>query len=152
MADLCGRLKCDGAPAGLQPGEAGVAIALAHGATANQSVDAWLGPVALAAENRPLISGASPAGEALTAVVAEAWAVDDERQAWLISDQNGECIAPWTGGMRRCVSVRAFRRSSRRCCGIRRSHSATLVRRAPSPASAWRSVLGGGTMRPCAPR
>ena len=86
---LRGRLKCDGAPAGVQPGEAGVAIALSRTAATGSST-ARLRAVSLAEERRTLLDGKSAAGEALATVIAAVW---DERQpasAWIISDQNGE--------------------------------------------------------------
>jgi hypothetical protein len=87
---LCARLKCDGLPTGLQPGEAGVAIALTAVAdTRVAAPPAVLLRAAGAREGRTLISGASPVGEALAAVIARSWTATDA-DPWIISDQNGE--------------------------------------------------------------
>jgi 3-oxoacyl-[acyl-carrier-protein] synthase-1 len=87
---LCARLKCDGVPTGLQPGEAGVAIALTAAADpAAAAPQAVLLQTAADRESRTLISGASPVGEALAAVVTRSWTVTDA-DPWIISDQNGE--------------------------------------------------------------
>jgi hypothetical protein len=89
---LCGRLKCDGMPAGLQPGEAGVAIALASRdprPPAGRPLPA-VATVSVAREARTLIAGASATGEALAAVIGECWDGRDRRTPWIISDHNGE--------------------------------------------------------------
>jgi 3-oxoacyl-[acyl-carrier-protein] synthase I len=88
---LRGRLKCDGAPAGLQPGEAGVAIVLNRTGlpTSTRSV-ASLRAVSVATEGRTLIGGESAAGEALTAVIADVWDAPTPESSWVICDQNGE--------------------------------------------------------------
>ena len=88
---LCGRLKCDGIPAGLQPGEAGVAIALmGRGSESSTRPLTRVGAVSVAPEERTLLSGASAAGEALAKVVAECWRPYDGGTPWIVSDQNGE--------------------------------------------------------------
>jgi 3-oxoacyl-[acyl-carrier-protein] synthase-1 len=88
---LCGRLKCDGYPAGFQPGEAGVAIAIAQGTGPSaMTALARVHAVTVAGEERTLLSGASAAGEGLAKAIAQAWNRHDARVPWIISDQNGE--------------------------------------------------------------
>ncbi len=87
--DATGRLKRDAMPVGFQPGEAGVAIALATKAVVRPST-IIRGVVSEAHEPRALFSGASTVGEALAQVVAQAWAAAPEHVPWVISDQNGE--------------------------------------------------------------
>lgn len=86
----CGRLKCDGAPAGFQPGEAAVAIALTAQPLPADQVLGLVRSTALAQEQRTLIGGATAAGEALTEALAQCWAADRGENPWLITDQNGE--------------------------------------------------------------
>jgi len=85
-----GRLKCDGAPAGFQPGEAAVAIALAAQPLPTDQVLGVVKSVALAQEKRTLIGGDTAAGEALTEAIALCWGADRGESPWLITDQNGE--------------------------------------------------------------
>ena len=86
------RLKCDGMPVGLQPGEAGVAAALTmrphlvHAST--QGVT--LGEVHLEAEPLSLLSGAATRGEILARVIERAWRSSTIEPPWILSDQNGE--------------------------------------------------------------
>jgi 3-oxoacyl-[acyl-carrier-protein] synthase-1 len=87
--DATGRLKRDGMPVGLQPGEAGVAIALRSNPSAQRST-VVRGAVSEGHEQRALLSGASTVGEALAEVLARASASSPEEVVWLISDQNGE--------------------------------------------------------------
>jgi len=82
------RLKCDGAPDGLQPGEACVALALTRAGLASQL--AKITAVAVADEPRHLLSGTPTRGEALAQVVTEAWRVCGANKPWIVSDQNGE--------------------------------------------------------------
>lgn len=85
-----GRLKCDGAPAGFQPGEAAVAIALTAQPLPTDKVMGLVKSVALAQEKRTLIGGDTAAGEALTEAIALSWGADRGESPWLITDQNGE--------------------------------------------------------------
>jgi 3-oxoacyl-[acyl-carrier-protein] synthase-1 len=87
--DATGRLKRDGMPVGLQPGEAGVAIALTSSRPRGQA-PAVRGAVSEAHETRTLLSGATTVGEALAQVVAQATASSPTKTAWIVSDQNGE--------------------------------------------------------------
>jgi 3-oxoacyl-[acyl-carrier-protein] synthase-1 len=89
----CGRLKCDGNPVGLQPGEAGVAIALGLPPLRPDG----RAPLVLAAhfssERRSFLSGASAAGQGLAEVVTALWAGGPAVPGavpWILSDQNGE--------------------------------------------------------------
>jgi 3-oxoacyl-[acyl-carrier-protein] synthase-1 len=87
--DATGRLKRDGMPVGLQPGEAGVAIALVREPLPGRSTIVR-GGVSEAQEPRALLSAASTVGEALSQVVARAWTSSPQEVAWVIADQNGE--------------------------------------------------------------
>jgi len=82
------RLKCDGAPDGLQPGEACVALALTRGGSATEL--AKVAAVFVADEQRHLLSGATTRGEGLSKVVADAWRLRNGGKPWIVSDQNGE--------------------------------------------------------------
>ena len=85
------RLKCDGVPDGVQPGEGAVALALS-----SQSRDATDKPAAqlLAVhtdkEPRHLLAGVSARGEVLASVVSQAWSQARAPLPWLIMDLNGE--------------------------------------------------------------
>jgi 3-oxoacyl-[acyl-carrier-protein] synthase I len=85
----CGRLKCHGAPAGLQPGEAAVAVMLTS-PQAGQPEATTLRCTPSAQEERAFFEGASAAGEALAQVVGQARADLATGAAWILSDQNGE--------------------------------------------------------------
>ena len=88
---VCGRLKCDGNPVGVQPGEAGAAVALVRADTPRSNgAAAVLQRVSVASEARTLLSGATPAGQALAHVVARSWSETDAAVPWIICDQNGE--------------------------------------------------------------
>lgn len=85
-----GRLKCDGAPAGFQPGEAAVAIALTARPAPTDQLLGLVRSTAFTQEQRTLIGGDTAAGEALTEVIAGCWGTDRGESPWLITDQNGE--------------------------------------------------------------
>ena len=86
------RLKCDGIPDGLQPGEAAVAIALvSEGAPAPElKASARLLTVHTGKEPRHLLSDEPARGEVLSAVVEQAWSESRAPLPWLIMDLNGE--------------------------------------------------------------
>jgi hypothetical protein len=86
------RLKCDGMPVGLQPGEAGVAVALTmrSGLIHASAQGVTLGEVQLEAEPLSLLSGAATRGEILARVVEQAWRSSNTQHPWILSDQNGE--------------------------------------------------------------
>lgn len=90
----CGRLKCDAAPAGLQPGEAAVAIALATLALAPSfeagAPGVFVAGSATSDEPRAFIEGKTSAGAGLSAVVAGARAHAPGETVWIVSDHNGE--------------------------------------------------------------
>jgi 3-oxoacyl-[acyl-carrier-protein] synthase-1 len=86
-----GRLKCDGAPAGLQPGEAGVAILLQASALDGTPRPATtIRSVATGAEPRSYASGRVSVGEGLCDVLARASRDVSLERAWIVSDHNGE--------------------------------------------------------------
>jgi 3-oxoacyl-[acyl-carrier-protein] synthase-1 len=89
--NVCGRLKCDGAPAGLRPGEAAVALALrpALGVSAS-SGSAQIQGIAFSDDARSLYSGSAPAGEGLAEAIDGLWRSARYTMPWLICDQNGE--------------------------------------------------------------
>jgi len=90
---MCGRLKCDAMPAGCQPGEAGVAIALTSGSVASEigaSPLAVVGPLAEGSEIRSFLSATSASGIGLAEVVAGSWTGADVDTPWIVSDHNGE--------------------------------------------------------------
>jgi 3-oxoacyl-[acyl-carrier-protein] synthase-1 len=87
---LCGRLKCDGVPAGIQPGEAGAAIALRRREYAAGSELASIGAVSVDHEERALLSGAAAGGTALARVVGDCWDGAGGGVPWVITDHNGE--------------------------------------------------------------
>jgi hypothetical protein len=86
------RLKCDGMPVGLQPGEAGVAVTLTmrSGLIHASAQGVTLGEVWLDAEPLSLLSGAATRGETLARVVEQAWRSSNAERPWILSDQNGE--------------------------------------------------------------
>jgi 3-oxoacyl-[acyl-carrier-protein] synthase I len=86
------RLKCDEAPDGLQPGEAGVAIVLAVDGLrpVSGSAAASVLTVHTGREPRHLLASESARGEVLAQVVSQAWSESESNVAWLILDQNGE--------------------------------------------------------------
>ncbi|HVS75709.1 MAG TPA: hypothetical protein VHE11_02165 [Steroidobacteraceae bacterium] len=87
----CGRLKCDGTPAGLQPGEAAVALALlGGGGNLPNGRSIRVGPVDFADEARSFFAGTPPAGEGLAEVIGRAWPGPDDATPWILPDQNGE--------------------------------------------------------------
>ena len=89
--NFCGRLKCDSFPAGLQPGEAAVAVALTaepREVSARRSSVVLRG-VSVAREKRGLLTGAVGCGEGLADVIAQAWGAE-ATTPWIISDHNGE--------------------------------------------------------------
>lgn len=85
----CGRLKCHGAPAGLQPGEAAVAVMLTA-PRAGQQETTTLRCTASTREERAFFEGASAAGEALAHVLSHAREDVAMGASWILSDQNGE--------------------------------------------------------------
>ncbi|NRF66448.1 hypothetical protein HLB44_05585 [Aquincola sp. S2] len=87
-----GRLKCDAAPAGLQPGEAAVALALLPAQDAAAAPDEALRLIRLAfdSEDKAQIEGEVSSGEALARVVDAALARPADGAPWLFSDHNGE--------------------------------------------------------------
>ncbi len=91
---ICGRLKCDEAPAGLQPGEAAAALLLVASAgrvpVRRPESGAALCGAYIGKEARALLSGAIPAGNGLADVLATAWSAMNPGRAWIIADQNGE--------------------------------------------------------------
>lgn len=84
----CQRLKCDGVPAGCQPGEAAVALAL----TLETPVHAVpvVRVVSTAKEERSLLAGGSGTGQGLATAIAECLKAVPSDTAWIISDHNGE--------------------------------------------------------------
>jgi 3-oxoacyl-[acyl-carrier-protein] synthase-1 len=88
---MCGRLKCDAAPAGLRPGEAGVALMLCSRASAYASSGcAQIQAMAFAEDAHDFLSGRTPVGEGLAEVVGRLWAGSEHPIPWIVSDQNGE--------------------------------------------------------------
>jgi 3-oxoacyl-[acyl-carrier-protein] synthase-1 len=87
-----GRLKCDGAPAGLQPGEAGVALLLMRAADPALPPGPRLSLLTLCMDDEPLAfsAGSASTGEALARVLAAAGAHRPGGPAWVLSDHNGE--------------------------------------------------------------
>ena len=87
------RLKCDGTPDGLQPGEAGVAIALSAEQVATERLG---GPmtrvlgVHVGEEPRNLLAAVPARGETLSQVVSHAWLETAAPVPWVILDTNGE--------------------------------------------------------------
>jgi 3-oxoacyl-[acyl-carrier-protein] synthase I len=79
-----GRLKCDGAPAGLQPGEAAVALLLASGPAADTRHTRCVG-LGFDEETAEVAGG-----EALSRVMAAVGAHRNTGRAWVLSDHNGE--------------------------------------------------------------
>ncbi|HEY5810312.1 MAG TPA: hypothetical protein VIT67_20230, partial [Povalibacter sp.] len=84
----CGRLKSDGAPAGCQPGEAAVAIALTLETPARAAP--VVQAISVAQEERSQLSGVNSNGKGLATAIAECWKRHPEETAWIISDHNGE--------------------------------------------------------------
>ena len=86
------RLKCDGVPDGLQPGEAAAAIALSGSApSAGEARNATqVLSVHLSEEPRNLLAAIPARGEMLSSVVARAWQEATSSTAWVILDGNGE--------------------------------------------------------------
>ncbi len=86
---VCGRLKCDDAPAGLMPGEAAVALALRRGGEAAQPL-ARLHGLALAEEPLAQGEGRVSSGEVLAAALAQTWSAAPSPHVWMLGDHNGE--------------------------------------------------------------
>jgi 3-oxoacyl-[acyl-carrier-protein] synthase-1 len=87
------RLKCDGAPDGLQPGEAGVAIALAREPLSESAPgrNPRILAVQLSEEPRSLVANLPARGETLSQVVARAWQAGAcATTPWIVLDGNGE--------------------------------------------------------------
>jgi len=89
-----GRLKCDGVPLGMQPGEAGVSILLTLDDQAKSNVHPKI-TVAMPAINQKgnaLNSDQPLNGEGLAEAISSATNTSDRvlAQAWLVSDHNGE--------------------------------------------------------------
>ena len=91
-----GRLKCDGAPAGLQPGEAAVALLLLNAAGGDATPGAQARPQTRIAtlcmddEPKSFIERQASTGEALARALAAAGNGRIEGRAWVLSDHNGE--------------------------------------------------------------
>ncbi|GAA5182360.1 hypothetical protein GCM10025771_31470 [Niveibacterium umoris] len=86
------RLKCDGAPSGLQPGEAACALLLA--AAEPTLALGRIAKMAVAEEPDNLFAGATCTGAGLARVLAEGDAAPPDQPVWLISDHSGET---WRG-------------------------------------------------------
>lgn len=84
-----GRLKCDGVPAGLQPGEAAAAVLLLPPQSASAPV--WR-LVAAATDDEPDAPDEAwvCTGEALSRALLTAWSRGPASTPWLLSDHNGE--------------------------------------------------------------
>lgn len=104
-----GRLKCDSAPAGLQPGEAAVALGLCGDGNDHEGRSILVGPVAVAAEARNFAAGQPPVGEGLAAAIGTAWSGPDDAIPWILCDQNGEYYRATDWGF---ASVRLRARSA----------------------------------------
>ena len=87
-----GRLKCDGAPSGVRPGEAAAALLLIRPADAAQTPVAHtrLLGLALHDEAKPQSEGAVSSGVAMARTVAAVRQSLVQGKAWLLSDHNGE--------------------------------------------------------------
>lgn len=83
-----GRLKCGDAPAGLQPGEAAVALALARPGGAD-GTGVLVEALSLEAEPKAQVLGAVSTGEALARALLAA-AGEPGPVTWMLSDHNGE--------------------------------------------------------------
>jgi 3-oxoacyl-[acyl-carrier-protein] synthase-1 len=84
----CQRLKCDGVPAGCQPGEAAVALALTLETPVH--VVPVVRAVSTATEERSLLAGGSGTGQGLATAMAQCLKAVPSQTAWIISDHNGE--------------------------------------------------------------
>jgi 3-oxoacyl-[acyl-carrier-protein] synthase I len=87
---LTGRLKSEANPAGLEPGEASVFLAVERRLTARKSSPplSQIRTIATAEENRPRILGQQPRGKALSACIISA--IGAAANPWLLTDHNGE--------------------------------------------------------------
>ncbi len=90
---LTGRLKDEATPAGLEPGEGAVFLAIERKRQAQRRgarILSVLHKIALAEEDRPRMAGKQPNGRALSECIRSA--ASDQRNLWLVSDLNGETI------------------------------------------------------------
>ncbi len=71
---VCGRLKSDAAPAGLQPGEAAAAIMLMASSAAQVKLHARVAHVDSASEVRALLAGENSTGESLAKIMSSGMA------------------------------------------------------------------------------
>jgi 3-oxoacyl-[acyl-carrier-protein] synthase-1 len=87
---LTGRLKSEANPAGLEPGEGAVFLAVERRLTARKNPPplSQIRTIATAKEDRPRIFGQQPTGNALSACVGSA--IGAAANLWLLSDHNGE--------------------------------------------------------------
>ena len=88
-----GRLKCDGMPVGLQPGEAAAALALSADSSdpgGRRQPPVVLEDVAIGHEGRDFFSGAVAYGEELARVLSSVWKPEYTTMPWILTDQNGE--------------------------------------------------------------
>lgn len=87
-----GRLKCDGSPSGLQPGEAGVALALAQNSCPGKSGRSSVilrNPI-INNKGHSFLSDESPTGEGIADALLMAKKGFNTAHNWIISDHNGE--------------------------------------------------------------
>ena len=82
-----GRLKCDAQPAGVQPGEAAVAVALTR---SQAGPGLRVARVVLGEEPLDFLGGHASSGQAQAELLAQAWGDRGGDAAWLFSDHNGE--------------------------------------------------------------
>lgn len=88
-----GRLKCDAAPSGLQPGEAGVSMLLTlEDQTRNSRPRITVTRPSINQNGSALNSGQPPNGEGLAEAIAAAVKASQHQlnRAWIVADQNGE--------------------------------------------------------------
>jgi 3-oxoacyl-[acyl-carrier-protein] synthase I len=87
---LTGRLKSETNPAGLEPGEGAVFVAVERRLTARKNPPplSQIRTIVTAEEDRPRILGQQPGGNALSACIASA--IGGAANPWLLTDHNGE--------------------------------------------------------------
>ncbi len=88
--DRSGRLKCEASPAGLQPGEGGVALMLTGHTTPTPGEHTRVIAVALDDEEPAEGEAPPPSGQALARAVELAAQGRHGTHAWVLSDHNGE--------------------------------------------------------------
>ncbi len=85
-----GRLKCDAAPTGLQPGEAAVALALLPQGAAGAAAGLRVERLVFGDEPKCRLAGGVSTGEVLSAALATGAEGAPLQRVWLFSDHNGE--------------------------------------------------------------